>query len=367
MLAELTAPGQPYELQVRDGIRGPERVFVAAPPTLRHVVDAARSGLDYYVYGDERLTFADAADRAAALGRVLVDELGVGPGDRVAISMRNHPEWVIGLLAATSIGAVAVAMNSLWTADEMHYGLRDSGATVLIADGERVAQLAGTRDSLTAVLALDADGTQIAQVPALVGDLRALVSRALATGADWPERAPSPDDPATIFYTSGSTGHPKGVLSTHRNVISALLSWELDTLVGSRLAAARRGGSGRPTSGAVSADALRPVQPAALLGVPLFHVTGCHAVALLSLRAQRKVVAMHRWDPERAAALIEAERINSFVATPAMTGDLLRVAAETGHDLSSLRLVGGGGAPRPPEQVRRISSSFARAATTPTR
>ncbi len=364
MLVELTAPGQPYELQVRDGIRGPERVFVAAPPTLRHVVDAARSDLDYYVYGDERLTFADAADRAAALGRVLVDELGVGPGDRVAISMRNHPEWVIGLLAATSIGAVAVAMNSLWTADEMHYGLRDSGAKVLIADGERVAQLAGTRDSLTAVLALDADGTQIAQVPAPVGDLRALVSRALAAGAHWPEQAPSPDDPATIFYTSGSTGHPKGVLSTHRNVISALLSWELDTLVGSRLAAAQRaardGGSPAVSDAAPARPA--PPQPAALLGVPLFHVTGCHAVALLSLRAQRKVVAMHRWDPERAAALIEAELVNSFVATPAMTGDLLRVAAETGHDLSSLRLVGGGGAPRPPEQVRRISSSFERAA-----
>jgi len=356
VLAELTGPGQPYELAERDGVRGPERIFVAAPSTLRHVVDAARSELDYYVYGDERLSFADAADRAAALGRVLVEDLGVGPGDRVAISMRNHPEWVVGLLAATSIGAVAVAMNSLWTAEELHYGLHDSGATVLLADGERVAQLAGADVDLTAVLAVDADGSQVAGVRALVGDLRTLVRTSLAAGAHWPEQAPNADDPATIFYTSGSTGHPKGVLSTHRNVISALLSWELDTLVGSRLAAARRpAGDAAPSRPA-------PLQPAALLGVPLFHVTGCHAVALLSLRAQRKVVAMHRWDPEVAAALIERERVNSFVATPAMTGDLLRVAAETGHDLSSLRLVGGGGAPRPPEQVRRISTSFARAA-----
>ena len=356
VLAELTGPGQPYELAERDGVRGPERIFVAAPPTLRHVVDAARSELDYYVYGDERLSFADAADRAAALGRVLVEDLGVGPGDRVAISMRNHPEWVLGLLAATSVGAVAVAMNSLWTAEELHYGLHDSGATVLLADGERVAQLAGADVDLTAVLAVDADGSQVAGVRALVGDLRTLVRTSLAAGAHWPEQAPTADDPATIFYTSGSTGHPKGVLSTHRNVISALLSWELDTLVGSRLAAARRPvGDAAPSRPA-------PLQPAALLGVPLFHVTGCHAVALLSLRAQRKVVAMHRWDPEVAAALIERERVNSFVATPAMTGDLLRVAAETGHDLSSLRLVGGGGAPRPPEQVRRISTSFARAA-----
>lgn len=364
ILAEMSAPGQPYELGERDGIRGPERVFVSAPPTLRDLLEAARSDLDFYVYGDQRLTFADAADRAAALGRVLIEDLGVGPGDRVAISMRNHPEWVIGLLAATSVGAVAVAMNSLWTAEELDYGLRDSGAKVLLADGERVAQLSDVDTGLSAVLAVDADGSQIARVRTVVGDLRALIRMALDAGAHWSEQAPTADDPATIFYTSGSTGHPKGVLSTHRNVINALLSWELDTLVGSRLTAARRAArdGGAPVARGAAADRPAPPQPAALLGVPLFHVTGCHAVALLSLRAQRKVVAMHRWDPEVAAALIEAERINSFVATPAMTGDLLRVAAETGHDLSSLRLVGGGGAPRPPEQVRRISTSFARAA-----
>jgi len=365
ILAELTAPGQPYELAERDGIRGPERVFVSAPPTLRDIVESARSDLDFYVYGDERLTFAEAADQAAALGRVLVEHHGVGPGDRVAISMRNHPEWVIGLLAATSVGAVAVAMNSLWTAEELEYGLRDSGATVLLADGERVAQLSDVDTGLSAVLAVDADGSQIARVRTVVGDLRALIRMALGAGAHWSDQQPAPDDPATIFYTSGSTGHPKGVLSTHRNIISALLSWELDTLVGSRLAAAQRAarnGGDPSVAGPPAADRPVPPQPAALLGVPLFHVTGCHAVALLSLRAQRKVVGMHRWDPEVAAGLIEAERINSFVATPAMTGDLLRVAAETGHDLSSLRLVGGGGAPRPPEQVRRISTSFARAA-----
>ncbi len=369
LLAELTAPGEPHELRDHQGIRGTERVFASAPATLRDLLDGARSDLDYYVYEGRRLTFADAADRSAALARVLVGELGVGPGDRVAVSMRNHPEWVLGLLAAASVGAVAVAMNSLWTAEELHYGLRDSGARVLLADGERVAQLgesAADADGL-AVLAVAADDGQLAAAGRPVGDLRAVIDHSLATGSGWPDQQPRTDDPATIFYTSGSTGHPKGVLSTHRNVIGALLSWELDTILGSRLAAERRrtgGGADLSTTGRSRNRSDRPVavQPAALLGVPLFHVTGCHAVALLSLRAQRKVVAMHRWDPELAAGLIEAERINSFVATPAMTGDLLRVAAETGHDLSSLRLVGGGGAPRPPEQVRRISTSFAKAA-----
>jgi long-chain acyl-CoA synthetase len=98
-----------------------------------------------------------------------------------------------------------------------------------------------------------------------------------------------------------------------------------------------------------------------LLAVPLFHVTGCHAVYLASYRAQRKIVSMYRWDPELAAELIERERITSFTAPAAMTGDLVRVAKQTQRDLSSLLTVGGGGAPRAPEQVERIGSSFAKA------
>ncbi|HEY3887737.1 MAG TPA: fatty acid--CoA ligase family protein, partial [Caulobacteraceae bacterium] len=102
-------------------------------------------------------------------------------------------------------------------------------------------------------------------------------------------------------------------------------------------------------------------QPATLLAVPLFHVTGSHAVYLSSYRAQRKMVCMYRWDPQAAAALIEAEKITSFVAPAAMTGDLVRVARQTARDLSSLMTVGGGGAPRAPEQVKQIEASFAKA------
>ena len=170
-----------------------------------------------------------------------------------------------------------------------------------------------------------------------------------------PAVAVGPDDPATLFYTSGSTGNPKGVLSTHRNVLSALLSWELDARAARRLADPRSAPRSDPRSA-------RPEgQAGALLGIPLFHVTGSHAVHLQSYRAQRKLVSMYKWDPEAAAEIIERERITTFLAPAALTGDLVRVARSTDRDLSSLLIVGGGGAPRAPEQVAAIGSSFGRA------
>jgi long-chain acyl-CoA synthetase len=157
----------------------------------------------------------------------------------------------------------------------------------------------------------------------------------------------APDDDATLFYTSGSTGKPKGVASTHRNILSALLSWEVDRGIAELMASVRP----PPTA----------EQPATLLAVPLFHVTGSHAVYLQCYRMQRRLVSMYRWDAEQAALLIAAERISSFIAPSAMTGDLERLAREGRHDLSSLLSVGGGGAPRAPEQVHKIRQSFANA------
>ena len=361
----MTAPGQPLELVVVETERGPERRFVRAPDTLWDVVTAARSDLEYYVFGDERWTFADTHRRAATLARSLVEDHGVRPGDRVAISMRNYPEWVVGMAAAAAAGAIAVAMNSMWSPEEFHFGLRDSAATVLLADGERVAQLGGLGGPAPVVLAVHTDDRQRELAGCDVVDLRALLDGAPADAAA-PEVEVGPGDPCTIFYTSGSTGLPKGVLSTHRQVIHALLSWELDATVATRLVAASRSEAPAPAEPAPAEPApdgsVHRQQTTSMLAVPLFHVTGCHAVALLSLRAGRRVVAMPKWDAAEAARLIEAERIDSFVATPAMVADLLEEAANTGRDLSSLRLVGGGGAPRPPEQVRRIGSSFGRAA-----
>ena len=342
-LAQLTGAGQPYELAEQNCRGRTCRVFVNAPPTLRELYRDARSDLPLFVYGDERLTFEDIWQRSCRLARLLHDTHGVRPGDRVAISMRNYPEWVVAFNAATSIGAIAVAMNALWQPEELAYGLEDSAPRVLIADAERLERLARcTR--------IPAD---LAVLSVRAGQAHAFGARDLdealqdVTDATLPAIDMHPDDDATILYTSGSTGHPKGAVSSHRNIISALLSWELDAHAG----LLARGES--PTE--------PETQAATLLAVPLFHVTGLHAVLLSSYRARRRVVSMYRWDVAQAAELIEAERISSFVAPAAMTGDLVQFAAEHQRDLSSLVTVGGGGAPRAPEQVQRIRSTFANA------
>jgi len=343
-IAELTAPGMPYELQDTKVLGRQQRVFANAPSSLRAMFEATASALPFLAYEDERLSFAQAWAAASRIGHVLVHDCGVRHGDRVAIAMRNYPEWVLAFTAITSIGAVAVAMNGHWQADELTYGLQDSGANVVLADAERLARLTQP-EVRTALPQLQCLAVRSTTLPAGTRSLQAMTD---AVGdVPMPPAAIAPDDNAIFLYTSGSTGHPKGVVSTQRNVLSALLSWELDRAVAERVAG------------------LAPVPPAeqtgTLLAVPLFHVSGLHASYLASYRAQRRMVCMYRWAPEAAAQLIARERLTSMNAPAAMTGDLIRVAQQNKHSLATLVYVGGGGAPRAPEQVRQIAKAFGQA------
>ena len=341
-IAELTAPGQTHELQSRM-LRGrAHKVFINAPVSLRALYQSTASEATFVVFQNERMSFAHCWGQAGRIGALLVQRYGIAPGDRVAISMRNFPEWVLAFMAITSVGGIAVAMNSMWQPDEMAYGLTDSGAKVLFADAERIERLQRARERpAVQVIGVrtDADTPDAPRLSTLLADFEQ---------APMPEQAPASDDPATLFYTSGSTGHPKGVLSTHRAILSSLMSWELDGQAALRM------------------EGLEPPppptqQPGTLMAVPLFHVTGSHAVFLMSYRLQRKLVCMTKWDVEEGARLIEAERLTSFIAPAAMTGDLVRLSREGRHDLSSLIAVGGGGAPRAPEQVAQIGKSFGQA------
>ena len=151
--ADLTAPGAQFamsEIVVRDV---PMRIFAGAPPNMRTIweMSAAHADKPYVVYEDERYTYAEIHARVRALAHHLRDEHGVGSGDRVALAMRNYPEWVIGYWAITSIGAAVVGMNAWWTTPEMEYGLADSRPKVLIADDERLERVLPVLDGLRAV------------------------------------------------------------------------------------------------------------------------------------------------------------------------------------------------------------------------
>ncbi|HEY5008971.1 MAG TPA: class I adenylate-forming enzyme family protein [Caulobacteraceae bacterium] len=337
--AELTGPGQSHELEPVLVGAATVRSFRNAPKSLRQLFADTRGDATFIVYENERWSFDEAWRDAARIATLLARDYGVAKGDRVAISMRNFPEWVLAFTAVTSLGAVAVAMNALWRPEEMEYGLQDSGAKVLFADQERLERLADCSPELSVqVIAVRPSGHDERELWGLLDGI---------SDVEMPAADVQPDDPATIFYTSGSTGRPKGVVSSQRNIIAALFSWELDGLVAARM---------------MGIEPVAPAnQPASLLAVPLFHVTGSHAVYLSSYRAQRKMVCMYKWDPEAAAGLIEEEKITSFVAPAAMTGDLVRIARQTDRDLSTLMTVGGGGAPRAPEQVKQIEASFAKA------
>ena len=339
--AAVTAPGERFETETItiDGVE--VRAFKNAPRSLREIFDGARERGDqpFLVYEDERWSFAEVMTHVDAMARLLVDRFGVGKGDRVAVAMRNYPEWVVAFAAVTSIGAISVSLNAWWTAEELDYALEDCGATVLVADIERVERAVEPCRRLGCrVLAVRAPG----ELPEGVDrweDLRSL-------GAPMPEVDVGPDDDATILYTSGTTGHPKGAVSTHRAVVQALWGFGCKTAL-DRLR--------RPPS---TQEAARALPPTFILIVPLFHVTGCIPVMLSCFNSGLKLVMMYRWDPERALELIERERVTNFVGVPTQSWDLLESPRFAETDTSSLVSIGGGGAPALPELVKRVASSF---------
>lgn len=341
-LAQLTGEGLPYELVETLALGRQVRAFRNAPMNLRALFEQGRSELPFIVYEDERLSFEEAWGRSQRLAAAMVADYGVAKGDRVAISMRNYPEWILAFMAATSIGAIAVAMNALWQPHEMEYGLKDSGAKLLLADQERLDRLAACEAAPEGLSVIAVRATQT-----LAPGVRSFDEVMAGAPEAPPEREVGPDDDAIMLYTSGSTGHPKGAVSTHRNIMSALLSWELDAQAGML---------------AGFAPVVGGPQPAALLSIPLFHVSGLHVSLLQSFRAQRRLVCMYKWDPETAVEIIEREKITGFNGPPAVTGDLVEIARRQGRDLSSLIAVGGGGASRAPEQVRAIDKAFPNAA-----
>jgi long-chain acyl-CoA synthetase len=348
--ALLTATGAPFEMQAQQ-INGVNlRTWKNAPRNLREIFESTRafSERTYLVYEDEHLTYGQVYHYVCKLAHLLVHEYGIRKGDRVAIAMRNFPEWPICFWAAAVSGAVVVPLNAWWTGPELEYGLSDSAAKVLFVDEQRAHALVDHYDNLdlTAVLSVRSESI----LPDHVKGFHAT----LATVSDdvgLPDIDLDPEDDATIFYTSGTTGKPKGALGTQRNICTNLLSVRFSAA----RAALRRGDPVPALQGGAVAPA--PIL-APLLSVPFFHATGCHSTLIANTAAGNKLVMMYKWDPERAMKLIEREKITSFGGVPSMVWQVLESPAFKQHDLASIQAIGYGGAPAAPELVTRIQESF---------
>jgi long-chain acyl-CoA synthetase len=350
--AILSGPGMPTEvdeIQIR-GLK--TKVWKNLPPTLRSVVEASRAHGEkiFLVYEDERVSF-EAFYRAVATFAAELAAQGVVKGDRVSVIMRNLPEWVVAFYAAASVGAVVTPLNAWWTGPELEYGLADSGTKVLIVDRERYERLTehlpNCKDLVRVYVSRERDEIAHPLVTKLEDVVGAPASWKDLPDTPLPSSEIGPDDDATIFYTSGTTGRPKGALGTQRGVNSNIMAG----VCGGARSFLRRGET------PPAPDPTAP-QRASLISVPFFHVTGCFAVLNPSLFGGAKLVMMRKWDAIRAFELIERERVNLAGGVPTIAWQLIEHPARANYDLSSLESVAYGGAPTAKELVRKLKEVF---------
>ncbi len=351
--AALAAPGSPLELVdgTIDGVA--LKLYRHAPPTLPAILEASKAhgARDLLVYENERVSFDAHARAAQQFAGTLIHEFGIARGDRVAIIMRNYPQWSVAFWGASLAGAIVTPMNSWWTGEELEYGLRDSGAKVAVVDGQIFERIRdhwpACPDLAHIVIAREREEER--------GDPRvSALERYIGTPEDWsglddlglPPVAIGPDDDATIMYTSGTTGRPKGALATHRAIISNMFN----SMTCQTRMFLRRGE--------------QPPEPdpeqqrATLLAIPFFHATGAFAVLVPALAQGNKIVSMYRWDAGKALPIIEQEKITAVGGVPAIAWQLLEHPDRDKYDLSSIQGVSYGGAPSAPELVATIKKRF---------
>jgi long-chain acyl-CoA synthetase len=355
---ELTAPGSPFavsEIVVRDV---PIKVFASAPPNMRSVweMTAPHADKDYIVYEDEHYTYGEIQAQVRALAHLLRETHGVGRGDRVALAMRNYPEWVVGYWATIAVGAAAVGMNAWWTPTEMAYGLTDSRPKVLIADDERLERAMQVLDEVRAggpmhVISVRSDR----ELPADASRWADVVVGADAP-ADLPPADIDPDDDATIFYTSGTTGFPKGAQLTHRGSVHNLMNLVfMGTATATAEAKAVAAGEVEPPAAPATPP---PAQNVYMAPTPLFHVTACNCLLHPATLTGSRIVLTYKWDPGRALELIEREGVTTFSGVPTMSRELLMHPDWERRNTSTLQGMGGGGAALQPDLVDKIAGAL---------
>ncbi len=342
---ELTAEGEMFAVTEVE-VRGQKlKAFAMAPPSLRELwqLSAGYADRDYLVYQDERWTYAEAHEQVASVANWLLAN-GVQPGDRVAIAMRNYPEWLLSYWAIVSVGAACVGMNAWWVTDEMLFGIEDASPKVIIGDQERLHRIADHSDKLGGAtlvgVRLDED------LPCETVPWTDLIAK----GGALPEVTVDPDDDACIFYTSGTTGRPKGAQLTHRGCVNNVMNVAFASMAQGRAVARAQG-----TEEELLAQ--EPPVPSALVTTPLFHVTANNCVAHAATLAGGKLTHMYRWDAGEALRLIEREKVTALTGVPVMAREVINHPDFANTDTSSLMTLGGGGAQLPPDLVGKIDNS----------
>ena len=323
--AAITGPGGAGEMHVEDVLGAPVQVYTDRFRALHEVLAASVEHGDrpYLVTLEGSLSFADHARRVSSLARVLREEHGVQPGDRVAIAAANHPGWVETFWAVTSIGAVAVGCNAWWAPRELAHALELTTPVLVVADRKRAAAVAGVPGLDVPVLVLEDDHERLATAH---------------PDAPLPSAAVAEDDPAVILFTSGTSGRPKGAVHTHRNLCAVIGFHRYNDALA-----------------AAFGDPVPPASKTYLLAMPLFHVGSLHNLVVPRL-ATGSTAAMHlgAFDPERVLQLVERARVTHWGAVPTMANRLLEYDGVDRHDTSSLYAFSLASAPSSPAFKDRL-------------
>lgn len=354
--AQLTGPGGMFEVVTEDVLGRPMEVYANRMPSLRSVAEVGLLRGDaqtFLVYGERTYGFTTFVRTANGVAHALHDRFGLTKGDRVAVLSQNNPEWCLTFWATVSQGAILVGLNGWWTTDEIAFGLADSGAKVLVADRKRFERIAHSLDAAPAlehVFLVDCS-------PAAVGlaDDPRIHGFAELTGAptdDFVDEDIAEDDPAVIFYTSGTTGRPKGAVSTHRSMVANLQNTMFGAVAGS-------------LSGQAALPEPGDGQNVALFTSPLFHVSGCHSTLVVGMLAGLKLVMPEgRFTPETALELIEQHGVTVWATVPTMVWRVCEHPDRHTHDTSSVRTVAFGGSPSADELQRKVRETFPNVSST---